>query len=115
MNFASVPYIDPKVEHVGVSKLRALNATNLRTINTLVIQENDNPLAVLLKYEQYLIMQNQLFQLLEALEIAMNEEERNALRSGLADLKAGRVASISQIRRSLRKPTKRGQKARNAQ
>jgi len=34
-----VPYIDPNVEHVGVSRLRTLNASNLRNFEkTLVIQ-----------------------------------------------------------------------------
>ena len=55
------PYIDPRVEHVGVSKLRLMNATTLKTVrNTIVIQENDRPLAVLVNYEQYLSMQSKL-------------------------------------------------------
>jgi hypothetical protein len=60
-SLASVPYIDPNVEHVGVSRLRELNATKLRQFEkTLVIRDNDTPLAVLLTYEQFLNMQRQL-------------------------------------------------------
>ena len=44
--------------HVGISRLRALNVTQLRDLDkTLVIQDNDEPLAVLLKYEHFLAMQ----------------------------------------------------------
>ena len=57
----SIPYLDPTVQHVGISKLRALNATQLRDLDkTLVIQENDKPLAVLLKYEHFMAMQEQI-------------------------------------------------------
>ena len=52
----SIPnsYVNPNVRTVGVSKLRSLNATQLRDIDkTIVIQENDKPLAVLLKYEDF--------------------------------------------------------------
>ena len=58
---ASVPYIDPTVEHVGVSRLRKLNASNLRQFDkALVIQDNDKPLAVLLKYDHFLAMQERI-------------------------------------------------------
>lgn len=54
-NFGSIPYIDPSVAHVGISKLRALNIEQLRDLDkTLVIQDNDKPLAVLLKYESFM-------------------------------------------------------------
>ena len=54
-------YIDPSVEHVGVSRLRQLNATNLGKLDKmLVIQDNDKPLAVLLKYEDFLAMQEKM-------------------------------------------------------
>ena len=42
---SEIPYIDPNVEHVGVSKLRTLSGKRLRSFEkTLVIQENDTPL-----------------------------------------------------------------------
>jgi hypothetical protein len=45
----------------GISRLRALNVTQLRELDkTLVIQDNDKPLAVLLKYEHFLAMQEQV-------------------------------------------------------
>jgi translation initiation factor IF-3 len=57
-NQVSIPYLDPNVQHVGISRLRALNVTQLRELDkTLVIQDNDKPLAVLLKYEHFLAMQ----------------------------------------------------------
>jgi len=57
----SIPYLDPGVQHVGVSRLRALNIEQLRDLDkTLVIQDNDKPLAVLLKYEQFMAMQAQI-------------------------------------------------------
>jgi hypothetical protein len=57
----SIPYLDPSVQHVGISKLRALNATQLRDLDkTLVIQDNDKPLAVLLKFEHFMAMQEQI-------------------------------------------------------
>ena len=57
----SIPYLDPSVQHVGISKVRALNGTQLRDLDkTLVIQDNDKPLAVLLKYEHFMAMQEQI-------------------------------------------------------
>jgi hypothetical protein len=57
----SIPYLDPTVQHVGISRLRALNVTQLRDLDkALVIQDNDNPLAVLVKYEQLMAMQERM-------------------------------------------------------
>jgi hypothetical protein len=54
-------YVDPSVQHVGISRLRALNVSQLRAHDkTLVIQDNDEPLAVLLKYEHFLAMQERI-------------------------------------------------------
>jgi hypothetical protein len=62
-NQVSIPYLDPSVQHVGISRLRALNVTQLRELDkTLVIQDNDKPLAVLLKYEHFLAMQEKILQ-----------------------------------------------------
>jgi hypothetical protein len=42
-------------------RLRALNVTQLRKLGkTLVIQDNDKPLPVLLKYEHFLAMQEKM-------------------------------------------------------
>jgi len=52
---------DSNVQHVGISRLRALNVTQLRELDkTLVIQDNDKPLAVLLKYEHFIAMQEKM-------------------------------------------------------
>jgi hypothetical protein len=60
-NQVLIPYLDPNVQHVGISKLRALNVTQLRELDkTLVIQDNDRPLAVLLKYEHFIAMQERM-------------------------------------------------------
>jgi hypothetical protein len=60
-NQVSIPYHDPSVQHVGISRLRALNVTQLRELDkTLVIQDNDKTLAVLLKYEHFLAMQERI-------------------------------------------------------
>ena len=49
------------MQHVGISKLRALNVTRLRDLNkTLVIRDNDKPMAVPLKYEHFMAMQEQI-------------------------------------------------------
>jgi hypothetical protein len=54
-------YLDPTVQHVGISKLRALNVTRLRDLNkTLVIRDNDKPMAGPLKYEHFMAMQEQI-------------------------------------------------------
>src|ERR1700689_3246679 len=64
-NQVSIPYLDPSVQHVGISKLRALNVTQLAELDkTLVIQDNDRPLAVLLKYEKFMAMQNRKWEYL---------------------------------------------------
>jgi hypothetical protein len=100
----SVPYIDPNVEHVGVSRLRTLNATNLRHFNkTLVIQDNNTPLAVLLTYEQFLLMQRQLQAVLETVEVLADDEERSALAEGLRAVSEGKTKPLSEIRAALKK------------
>jgi len=104
MSTANIPYIDPNVEHVGISKLRKLTASTLRDIDkTLVIQYNHKPLAVLLTYEQFLIMQTKMQSIVETLEVLGDSEEAEALGAGLEDVSEGRTRSLSEIRRSLKK------------
>ena len=98
-----VPYIDPNVEHVGVSKLRTLNAKTLReTDKALVIQDNNTPLAVLLTYDQFQLMQKQLEAVLETIEVITDDDERSALIDGLRAMNAGKTRPLSEIRASLR-------------
>ena len=61
VNQVSIPYLDPSVQHVGVTRLRSLNVTQLRDLEkTLVIQDNDKPLAVLMRYEHFMAMQEKI-------------------------------------------------------
>jgi hypothetical protein len=54
----SIPYLDPTVQHVGISRLRALNVSQLDALDkTLVVQDNDRPLAVLIRYRNFMAMQ----------------------------------------------------------
>ena len=97
-----LPYIGPAVEHVGVSRLRRLNATRLRdNKKAIVIQDNDDPIAVLLTYERYMDIQGKLEALLRTVELLSDESERQLLVDGLEDWKSGRTKSIQEIRASL--------------
>jgi PHD/YefM family antitoxin component YafN of YafNO toxin-antitoxin module len=97
-------YINPNVRSVGVSKLRSLNATQLRGMDkTLVIQENDQPLAVLLKYDEYLAMQEELMALLETQSVLSDNEELKDIVSGLDDIKTGKTKSIHELRQTVDK------------
>jgi PHD/YefM family antitoxin component YafN of YafNO toxin-antitoxin module len=102
---SAIPVIDPTVRHVGVSKLRELNATKLKETKdeTLVIQDNDTPVAVLLSYEKFMIMQGQLMAIFNTLELMTDDVERTGLVAGLADLRAGRVQTFEDIEAELEK------------
>lgn len=103
MSTATIPYIDRNVQHVGVSRLRSLNATQLREIDkTLVIQENDQPLAVLLKYEEFLIMQDQLISVLDTIAALGDREEMAGILAGFKEMEAGKTKSIAEIRAALK-------------
>jgi hypothetical protein len=103
MSTTSIPYIDPNVQHVGVSRLRSLNATQLREIDkTLVIQENDQPLAVLLKYEEFLIMQQKLMSVLDTISVMADDTELAGIMAGLKEMTGGNTKSIAEIRASLK-------------
>lgn len=109
---AALPYVDPTVAHVGISKLRTLNAERLRNIKkTWVIQENDEPVAVVLKYEDFLQMQDQR---LRSVRQFLYDGEIAALEAGLRDLAAGRTKPISEIRESVKRSRRsRGRQARD--
>ncbi len=90
-----IPFVDPNVEYVGVSKLRTFNGSNLGEIQKmLVIQDNDRPLAVMMSYGQYLAVQRKLQEALTALELLSREETKSALRRGLKDVSEGRVTPL---------------------
>jgi PHD/YefM family antitoxin component YafN of YafNO toxin-antitoxin module len=94
---SGIPFVDPAIEHVGVSKLRTLNATNLGRVKKLmVIQDNDAPLAVLLSYQQYLTIQNKLQEALDAVELLSKKENVDRLLASLRDFSECRVTPLVQ-------------------
>jgi hypothetical protein len=103
-----IPVIDPNVQYVGVSKLRTLNATKLRSLdNTLVIQDDDKPLAVVLSYEQFLEMQQERERILATLETLFEKGERGDLIEALQQTKNGNTKPFSLVRKTLRKGNKK--------
>ena len=102
----SIPnsYVNPNVRTVGISKLRSLNASQLRGIDkTLVIQENDQPLAVLVKYEEFLAMQRQLMAMLETQDVLSDKKAVESITVGRTDARSGNARSIEEVRDSLKK------------
>jgi PHD/YefM family antitoxin component YafN of YafNO toxin-antitoxin module len=101
---SSIPRIDRGVEHVGVSRLRKLNSNDLKAMDkTLVLQENDQPLAVLLTYEKYLVLQDQLDSLTRTIYVLSNQKESAALRTGIEDVNAGRTKDLDEVKAALKK------------
>ena len=97
-----LPYIDPTVEHVGVSRLRRLNANRLRENQRVtVVQDKDEPIAVLVAYGKYMEVQRMLEALLRTVELLSDESERQLLEGGLQDVAEGRTKRIEEIRASL--------------
>lgn len=102
MALGDIPIIDPSVKHVGVSKLRGMTSGKLKqTEETLVIQEHDTPLAVLLSYEKYLAIQQQLMAVFNTVELLTDENERKNLVRAFEDVRAGRVRSLAEIEAEL--------------
>src|SRR5262245_9167592 len=98
------PTIDPTVKHVGVSKLRGLNADKLReTTDTFVIQEADEPLAVLLTYDKFLAMQEKLRAVANVIDLISNPAEVEAMDAAFADVQADRIESLESITEELTK------------
>lgn len=103
-----IPRIDPSVKYVGVSKLRTLNASNLQDLDTtLVIQDNDQPIAVVLSYDLFMQMQQERERALTTLEMLVNKDERNALSSGIKDVLSKKTKSVSAVREAVRKKPRR--------
>jgi PHD/YefM family antitoxin component YafN of YafNO toxin-antitoxin module len=98
------PVIDPTIKHVGVSKLRELNAATLKeTEDTFVIQDNNTPLAVLLRYEKFLSMQQQLTSVINTLDLLSESKELQGVLAGIEDMLAGRVRSLAEVEAELAK------------
>jgi prolyl-tRNA editing enzyme YbaK/EbsC (Cys-tRNA(Pro) deacylase) len=99
-----IPRIDPNVQYVGVSKLRQLNATNLHDLDkTLVIQDNDQPLAVIVSYEIFLEMQKERERVLTTLQMLMNDKESEALLAGLEESRDNNTQTLANVREALKK------------
>jgi hypothetical protein len=99
MATCAFPSIDPNVKHVGVSKLRDLNATKLKeqTNETLVIQDNDTPIAVLFSYKKFLEIQEEFKAAINMIELLSDEKEHKGLLAAFEDIVAGRVRSLDEI------------------
>ena len=94
--------IDPNVRYVGVSKLRELNAAKLKeTEETLVFQDNDQPLAVLLTYEKFMEIQQQVYSLLNTIDLCQEQAELEGLKAAFQDIKEGRIRSLAEIKAEL--------------
>jgi hypothetical protein len=105
MATCAFPNIDPKIKHVGVSKLRDLNATKLKEQedDTLVIQENDTPLSVLFSYKRYQEMRDEFNALMSMIEMLTSKSETDGLLAGLEDVRVGRVRPLVDIEADLEK------------
>jgi len=97
-------YVNPKSQHVGVSKLRGMNASNLRDLEgPVVIQENDKPIAVLVRFEEFLKLQQQAMAVLET-EALLRTGEAATLLASLADAKTGKAKPLDEVRHPSGKP-----------
>ena len=104
MGLPAYPLIDPTIKHVGVSKLRELNATALKeTDDTFVIQDNNTPLAVLLSYEKFLIIQQKLMSVMNTLELLTESKELSGVLAGIEEMKDGRARPLADIEAELEK------------
>src|SRR6266436_178626 len=102
MGLNAFPVIDPTIKHVGVSKLREMNATALKeTEDTFVIQDNNTPLAVLLTYEKFLIMQQKLMSVMNTLELLTESKELAGVLAGIEEMKDGQARPLADIEAEL--------------
>jgi hypothetical protein len=105
MSLNVAPYVDrtdsaePDVQHAVISRLRKLNAKNLRDLpSALVLHSNKLPLAVLMRYEHFLDLQTKLQALLNTMEMIITKEEFAALSHQLDDIQqVARTKALSKI------------------
>lgn len=104
---ADLPIINRNIEHVGLSGLKKLDKKRLREVDDknkmLVIQDHNTPLAVLLSYEKYLIIQDQLQAVMETVDLFGDLDELRGVIAGLQDVLDGKTKSLEEIRKSLKK------------
>jgi hypothetical protein len=105
MGAYAFPDIDPRIRHVGVSKLRDLNATKLKEQgdDTFVIQENDTPLSVLFSYKRYQEMRTEMNSLLSMIEMLTNDTERIGVLAAFEDIRSGRIRTLAEIEADMEK------------
>jgi hypothetical protein len=105
MATCAFPDIDPRIRHVGVSKLRDLNATKLREQedDTYVIQDNDTPLSVLVSYKRYQEMRDERNSLLSTIEMLKSDAERTGLLAAFEDVRTGRIRTLAEIEADMEK------------
>ena len=77
----TIPRIDPNIEFAGASKLRELSGDALRKLKkTIVIQDADKPIAIIIKYSMFMRMQRELTNLRNYLDAAIERDIRNRSR-----------------------------------
>lgn len=97
-----IPVIDPNVQYVGVSKLRLLNADKLHSLDkTLVIQDDDKPIAVVLSFDQFMQMQIERDRVIATLEAVL--AEKSGLATALHQAQTGNTVSLDEVRKNLKK------------
>ena len=74
-----------------INVVRAANLGKLK--NMLVVRENDTALAVVIRYEQYLKMQNQLEEALRTIQAYHSD----GLAHGLQDAAMGKIKRMSEV------------------
>jgi hypothetical protein len=67
------------------------------TEDTYVIQENEVPLAVLLRYERFLIMQEQIQSMLNTVELIQDSTELSGLITAMREFREGSTRKLSDV------------------
>lgn len=112
MSFSTtgVPVIDPTVRYVRVSKLRELKAEKLRALGqTLVVQDDERPLAVVISFAQFLKMQQERERILEIVESFKRKEDQ--LRALNEEANAGKTSSLNHNGHRTAKERKAGERS----
>jgi hypothetical protein len=100
---SELPYIDPNIEHLGVSQLRQMDGKSIRSKNgkALLIQDHNEPIAVLLSYEQYLVLQEKMKAVMNTMEMFTDDDEAKLFLSAMSDFSKGKTRSLGDIRAEL--------------
>ena len=71
--------------------------------DTFVIQDNDTPLAVLVSYKNYLMMQEQLLSVWNTVELLSDQNEIAGVQAGMKEVASGDFRSFAEIKAGLKK------------